>query len=136
MSKLNEKSDTFQKKLPVRLTDEELRHRGDELATKLDDLDAIEARVTAAKEAAKPPRQQTEQRIQVLRGQIRSKSEDRLVDCEEIKRFKERCAETVRQDTGEIVATRPLTAREMQTELSVLKGGQSKVAPSKPGKPS
>lgn len=133
--KQTEKTDTFQKQLPVRLTDEELRHRGDELASQLDLMDEIDARITAAKEAAKGPRQQTQERIFELRDQLRRKAEDRLVDCEMIKRFDQRCAETVRLDTGEIVGTRPLTAQEMQTKLAIVKDLKPGQAPARPKVP-
>lgn len=140
--KLTEKSDVFQRNLPVTLTDEELRHRGDALAAQLDELDRIEAKVKAAKEAAKGPKEKAEATIGELRRQLRTRSEDRLVDCEEVKRFAQRCAETIRLDTGEVVSTRPLTAQEMQTELSVIPGGKKRAAsfpgddgPEPPSKP-
>lgn len=132
---MTEKSDTFQKPLPVRLSDDELRHRGEALSAEMKKLDEIEAEVVSAKEVAKPLRMAAEIRVMDLRNQIDTKHEERLTDCYENKHFDQRCAETVRMDTGEVVETRPLTAREMQSELSIVKGLKPGQAPAKPGTP-
>jgi hypothetical protein len=129
-----EKTDRFTKKLPVPLTDDEVRHRGEELASKLAALDEIDAALKVAKQEAKAKKEPIAKRVTELKQQIRGRKEARLVECELVRDFDARCAETMRLDTGEVVDTRPLTPEEMQTQLAVVKGGKKPAVPGKPKK--
>ncbi len=130
-----EQSKPFNESLPVVLTQDEIRHRGEALAAALSKITEIDSTLQVAKERAKGAKEPVNKEIAKLTRQIRSRKEDRSVECITVKDFRQHCAETIRQDTGEVVRTRPLTAQEMQTKMKVtILPGQGK-APAAPGKP-
>lgn len=114
-----EVSKKFTEKLPCKLADEEIRHRGEELARRYSELDKIESELQTAKEIAKGKRKPVEERMSDLTRQINSRSEDRQVECVERIDWRRNCAEVFRQDTKERVRTRPLTIEERQMKLDV-----------------
>ena len=108
-----------QRQLLCKLTEPEMLARGDEMA---------ECENTIA--VLKDKRRGLNGKIADLaerRGKlakvIDSGSEERAVDCVWIDDIKQNCKDLVRQDTGEKVDTRPLTAADLQTGLDLGGGG-------------
>ncbi|NIO76302.1 MAG: hypothetical protein GTN69_10570 [Armatimonadetes bacterium] len=118
----NRDAERFTRVLPVALTDEEIQARGLELAAKMNELDKIDLTVQAAKDKAKEDRKPIDKRIAELRRQLTAKAEDRQVQCEEVKDYGTKRAQTVRLDTAEVIDDRPLTSDELQGELHLLPG--------------
>lgn len=83
MKKPTTPNERFTKTLPVRLTDDEVRIRGEALASQLDKIDEIDAKLRLAQQDAKAQKQEVLEMVTELRRQISTKSEDRPVDCEE-----------------------------------------------------
>ncbi len=103
--------------LPVALTDDELIHRGNSLAEIMATIDALEHdKKTSAAEFKLKIDEQTEIATQIARN-IRSKSEMRLVECEDQYDYSARRINRVRVDTGEIVNSRPMGMEDIQGQV-------------------
>jgi hypothetical protein len=94
--------------LPVPLTDDELLLRGNELARALEEKSELESEIGTRNE-----------RILKLRGSIRSKREQREVLCEWSRNDERMVMELHRQDSGEVIESRPMTAEERQEKLNL-----------------
>jgi hypothetical protein len=107
----------FEQMLPCTLTDDELRERGDEIVKVLQTIDDIKAEKKIATDGLKARIQIQESRGREIREAIRSKSEDRSVECIESFHFRLGVARVTRTDTGEQVSERALRASERQPSL-------------------
>ena len=77
-------------------------------------------KATEKKEAAsqfKANIENIENELQVLAAHVRNKYEYRDVECDVIPDFKSGVVVTVRNDTGEVIDERPMTAEERQLKL-------------------
>lgn len=103
--------------LPCDLTDQELLQRGQKVAELVAKKEALEAekKDTASEFKAKIDRLESD--IASIAKEVRSKKEYREVEVSTTKDYKRKVAETVRQDTGELVEQRTLTPAELQLEL-------------------
>lgn len=114
-----------ERRLPVPLTDEEVRDRAAEVAVRvgqLGELRGLHARTEADEKAAKRARKAAEaeadRELSRLSATVRDRSEIRPVPCEEIADWSKRIVEISRIDTGAVVGTRPITDEDRQTSLA------------------
>lgn len=105
----------IERELPCRLTDDELRMRGDamaeaELAVDLlkDERRALNKKILAHTDARNH-----------LAHVIEAEVEPRMVVCKWIPSFEENVFRLVRQDTGEVVEQRPMSAADRQGSLPI-----------------
>ena len=113
------------KTLHCRLTDTELLVLGDEMACAMGAVATLEAN---KKQSAADFKAQIEKKygeIGILAGQVRTKEIDRAVECTVTVDFEHRCVRTVRDDTGEIIEERVMTATECQAALFDVDGKPS-----------
>lgn len=103
--------------LPCKLTDTELDIRRDQIAQLVSELAAAEQ---ARKDAAAAHRlviDDLDERIGLVAREIREKSELRQVEVREEIDQETAVADTVRTDTGEVIARRALSPHERQASL-------------------
>jgi hypothetical protein len=105
--------------LPVPLTDDELLLRGNELARALEEKSELEERLKSERDDIKSEIGTRNERILKLRGSIRSKREQREVLCEWSRNDERMVMELHRQDSGEVIESRPMTAEERQEKLNL-----------------
>lgn len=102
-----------ERELPCKLTDDELRVRGDAMAEAELAIDQLKADRRALNK-------KISERVEVrnkLAHVIDSESEPRLTVCKWIARFDQNVYVLVRQDTGDIVEQRPMSAADRQGAL-------------------
>jgi hypothetical protein len=103
--------------LPVRLTEDEITQRGRAIAKFVKDQTEIEEAKKTAMSGFKEKLDVCAESIGKLSRSITTGEEDREVECHWNKDFGRRVADLIRNDTGEVVETRPLSADEMQEKL-------------------
>jgi len=105
----------IERELPCKLTNDELRMRGDAMAEAEIAVDLLkdERRAVNKKILA-----QTDARNR-LAHVIESELEPRMVVCKWIPSFEENAYRLVRQDTGEVVEQRPMSAADRQGSLPI-----------------
>lgn len=103
--------------LPCRLTDQERQERATKLAQSVQDAAKLEADLAGIRSKYKTEIERVEESIRDLSKVVSSGLEYRPIEVIEQKDAARRVMETIRQDTGEIVWTRPLSPNEMQEEL-------------------
>jgi hypothetical protein len=104
-------------KLPVKLTDKDLKMKGDELAKEVQKLADLKNAMKQSAEGFKSQRSKVELEIDRLKQLILSKTELRDVEVRENKNYKAKVVSTVRLDTREVIHTRPMKAHELQRPL-------------------
>lgn len=105
--------ETETRELPCELTEAELLARGDAMAEaelRIEQLELERGQVSDAIKAQRAVRRK-------LAGVIDSGREQRDVRCVWIAHFTRNCRELVRQDTGEVIDTRVMTAEDRQEGL-------------------
>lgn len=110
---------TESRHLPVKLDDHELRERGDQLAAVIQDMNTEEKRQTDAKAGMKARLAELDAKKTQLAITIARHEEDRDITVDVIHRFDKFIVESVRQDTGEVVTSRPMTEIERQQTLPI-----------------
>lgn len=105
--------------LPVKLTNDELRERGERLAGLLEEIATEEAEKKAANDMAKDVIERLETKAYMLARVIRSRQEDREVQVDEVEDLEAKEFRTVRIDTGETVHRRRMTPEELQRPLPI-----------------
>jgi hypothetical protein len=105
------------RKLPVKLTEDEITQRGRGMAKFESDRSALEESKKATADEFKAKINLCSESMGRLSRSINTGHEDRDVECEWIKNFARKVADLVRNDTGEVVETRPLDADELQEKL-------------------
>jgi hypothetical protein len=108
---------TEQRRLPVKLTSEELLAKADELSRKLGDKQQEERDQKTTKDAMKERLSGLDAEIASLAEIVRSKQEERLVDIYERFDTGRLVVEQIRLDTGEVVGTRTMTVEERNLKL-------------------
>lgn len=105
--------------LPCTLSDDEIRHKGSQLAALLKKRDEIAIEQKMATSQTRELTKQTELEITELSTQIHTRQEKRDVEVIERRDYFDRKVETVRADTGDIVSIRPMHPTEQQKELAL-----------------
>jgi hypothetical protein len=108
---------TITRTLPVKLTEAEIQQKANALAEKVDEQAVVK---TLAKGAAADYKKRLEDLTadaSALSRQIRSRSEDRPVECIESPDYHRGMMDISRIDTGEVVDSRQLSYEERQQEL-------------------
>ena len=100
--------------LPVKLDPHEVAQRADELARELHDQAVAEETAAATTKKLAKDLEERANRISRLGRIVHTRREDRQIDCHEEHSALDGTARTVRDDTGEIVDTRPLTQEELR----------------------
>lgn len=109
--------------LPVPLTHDELRQRGEKLASLLADRRRIEADLVKAKTATKSKLEQLDAEAMSVEEQIRERSERRPVEVMDLLDVERKVINRVRMDTGEVIYTRPAKFDDLQPELPLAEEG-------------
>jgi hypothetical protein len=105
------------KKLPVLLTEDELRERGDALAESVEKTAALAEEKKAQDAEINGKIKLSKEITRKLSRIIASKTEDREVECEITKDFERGTVTVHRCDTGEVVETRAMSPEERQEEM-------------------
>lgn len=103
--------------LPCRLTEDELRQRGDALAEVVQELHAEEQRQADVKAQMKARVTELEAKQTRFAITISRKEEYRDIECDVFGDPERGVVELVRRDSGEVVETRPMTEDERQRAL-------------------
>lgn len=113
--------------LPVELTDVEVQQKATNLAEKVEEIATTKALAKNAAANFKDRLDDLAADASRLSREIRSRTEDRAVDCEESPDYRRGMMDIVRCDTGAVVDSRQLTYEERQQELPTVapraKGG-------------
>lgn len=120
-SKRRGREDLSQKQehLEVKLGPSEVMERGEQLARAQGDLEELAGRESSAKAALKADRARIEAEIQRLALAVRNRAETRPVAVRVEADYGDGLAYEIREDTLEVVRTRPLTETERQGELPI-----------------
>jgi hypothetical protein len=110
---------TESKTLPVKLTDRELRERGDSLASVIQDLNTEERRQVDIKAQMKARISELDARKTQLAITISRREEDRDVTVDVWHDYGRLQVSVIRRDTGEEIHRRGMTQDEMQQPLPV-----------------
>ena len=113
----NPESEIVIRSLSVKLTDKELRERSIELAQVLDDVGAAEHEKKAATARFNEAIETLNSRSRTLGSAVKSGTEVRQVECRWIQNMAEIKMELRRDDTGEVVESRPMTKEERQVAM-------------------
>lgn len=105
------------KRLPCALTDDQLRERGEELASLHQELDLISAEKKESNSNFKARSEAVQIRANELAGEISSKTEYRDVIVTEEKNYEKKEAYVIRTDTRQVVSTRALHPEELQRPI-------------------
>lgn len=105
--------------LSVDLTDEELNQKRDILVTRLDELDVVEQQRQAAAAGFKEQLKEIRGDIGSLAREVRTRKSSRVTACMWERDDARFSMVLVRQDTGEIVDTRPMHDDERQLVFPV-----------------
>ncbi len=105
------------KTLPVKLSDDERRMKGSQLAQKIQEGDEIASALASVKSQYKAEGERVAKEITELARSLREGTEYRDVECEERFDFTAGRVSTVRLDTFETVETRPMKSEERQNKL-------------------
>lgn len=103
--------------LPVTLNEDELKQKGDVLATRIDERSKLDAARKASSEHFKEQLKEIDGDIESLARQLRERQERRVISCLWDRDDSRMSMLLVRQDTGEIVDTRPMRDDERQEPL-------------------
>jgi hypothetical protein len=104
---------TILKRLPVRLKDNEVMERGEQLARALNEMRAAEEEEKTRKAKAKMAIDALKEEADRLSGIVAFREEPRMVECEERLSLADGVSRIVRLDTGEHVETRSLSREEL-----------------------
>lgn len=106
----------FLRNLPVKLTITELAKKSADLAAALRDLAAAKEDAGATKRGLADGIKRREETIARLAQHVHEKAEPREVDCHEELDLGSAIARVYRDDTGELVDSRPMTEAEIRSE--------------------
>lgn len=104
---------SFLRSLPVRLTQQEVLERGEQLARTVTDLRVAEEVEKARKNEVKMTLDGKKLEVERLSEVVSKREEPRQVDCEERVSVVNGIAQIVRLDTGEVIETRSLSREEL-----------------------
>lgn len=107
-------------KLPVKLTHEEVRLKGEKIARLLKEKETLEEKRKDVAKRLKDEIVELDEDVTQLRDEVREHREIRDVQVEDVKDWSARIVRTTRMDTGETVASRPMSPAELQQHLSLV----------------
>ena len=107
--------DSMTMKLPVKMTDDEVKARAHEAAELVLELDLAKADEADRKKAWKAAHESKERYLRDLSESVRTRTEQRLVEVDEVPCVGRATMEVYRRDTGELVLSRPMTEAEMRS---------------------
>jgi predicted nuclease with TOPRIM domain len=110
-----DRTEREQRQLICKLTESEVKKRGEEMAACELEIDDLKEQRRGLNGKIADLATQRNKLAQV----IDDAAESRMVDCVWIEDIKQNCADLIRQDTGEKVDTRPLTADDLQEALDL-----------------
>ena len=102
------------RRLPVRLTRDEYDAKAQELTAKLMQVADLESDLAEMSKSMREKIKEENGNIKRLTTIVRSRQEDRDVECYEYRDSNRMIVQVIRQDTSEIVETRPMSASERQ----------------------
>lgn len=109
--------DVMTERLPVKLRNDELLAKADELARKLHEISQEETDQEAVKASLKDRMKRFEKEADGLAEIVRTKSEMRAVEVWDHQDNARGIVETIRADTGEVIRTRVQTTEERNLKL-------------------
>ena len=104
----------LQKQLLVKLSDDEWDAKSDELARLVNEHQALSEKKKLSNKELSDELKQLDEVIFKTADIVRTRTEMRMVNCEEVPNWDRDTVDTVRKDTGETVEIRPLTWQERQ----------------------
>ena len=107
----------YNKKLPVKLTDQEKIDKGLRVVELLDEIDDVKEEAKDAAAEARDKIKDIQKRLDEHRKHLRAGTEPREVECIDQQDWSRKRVVTIRLDTGEIVTERALKPSELQTEI-------------------
>lgn len=107
----------WDEEIPVNLTDTEIRQYGKDLASVLDKLSDVRAEKKEADADFKKRIQEIESTVRDLTRKISTGKEERKVPLKAVENKSKWEVDIYREDTGELVRSRPMTAEERQANL-------------------
>lgn len=107
----------FAKMLPVRLTEPEIKTKGERLSELVIEAVDVEDEKKAVNKVHADKLKEIGKEMRGLAREVRSGEEEREVDCEERPDHGRNIIEVMRMDTGEIVVHRPMDDGDRQREL-------------------
>lgn len=111
--------------LRVRLSDQKLVEFSDEMIEAMDDAKRARSRLKAYQAECKQEEEEALQRADEAKARLRSKHEDRNVDCIQIHNFTRGKVYTIRLDTDELVQERNMQPWERQADITEVTGDES-----------
>ncbi len=105
--------------LPCILTEDELRERGDSLATLTAEIDVKEDEKKASAKAFKDELDGMNERALILSKAITTKTEERPIECRKEYNLKKGVWKIVRMDTAEVVEAGTMTEEERHMGKSI-----------------
>lgn len=111
--------------LRVRMSDEELVEFSDEMIEAMDDAKRARRRLKGYQAECKQEEEEALQRAEEAKCKLRSKHEDRRVDCVQIHNFTRGKVYTIRLDTDELVQERNMNPWERQADIEEVTSGQA-----------
>ncbi len=112
--------ESFHRKLPCDLTEDELRARGDRLASLQRERTSIEEEKKTVLAEFRGRTKRIVQELNEVALQVATKSEDREVECHEVPVDGRLIVAVIRKDTGVEVETRPMKDEERQGRLKLV----------------
>lgn len=103
--------------LPVKLTDQELVEKAQQLVDLMDLKGKKDDEFAQLRKRHNDAMAKMTFEISVLARQRREGTELRPVQCADVPNYHDRKVETVRQDTGEVIGSRPITAADRQLPI-------------------
>lgn len=100
--------------LPVKLTDDELKKKGKKAGHLKKVIEEIKAEMKAAVSGHKEKLKEKTAELGALLDELDAGTEDRKVDCHEIRDFLKKEVRIVRLDTGDVVERRTMAFEELQ----------------------
>ena len=102
------------RKLPVKLTRDEYDAKAQELSARLTTLEEMEASLKSVTKSMKDSIEGIKAEVKILTKIVRTRIEDRDVECVEIRDEDRMVMHVIRCDTRDIAETRPMSAAERQ----------------------
>lgn len=109
--------EVFAKEVRYRFSKDELQDMAQEMAEAVSRLDNLEEELQEVRAGFKEKMAKAQKTIKQAAAKIRSGWELRTIECRLEKEFANNTVRIYRQDTGELVEERAMTAQERQQEL-------------------
>jgi hypothetical protein len=111
------KPQTYVRTLPCHLTDDELLQRADQLSRKLAEVEQLQEQKAASASDFKARIEKADEEVSSLARMVRTKEQERPVECLSRKDFARNMVVETRADTGEVVDERAMSPEERQEAM-------------------